>query len=605
MPDFSSIIKALESDFSDQDWTDVDTLLWIKVQGTDVHPSLRTQPDRSHKTQIDLTYGGNLPSGESPVDDFFPYLKKPSQLPVSRRLKIVCRYLSANLSALGAADTAVDLDYIEVTGLQRNEGANPSLQVHGLETIRKLLPEGALLLFVHKKDSKDYVSIGVNKVTQGQTYSLFQANLTIGKKLYKSPDIKRQTHIFEEHDIIDTKVHKIITNRLIEDFKSQLDALANLSVTETSSYRLVASLLTKPFLILTGLSGSGKTQLSQAFSKWITAKPEEGEVNPRVALIPVGADWMGNENILGYPNGLDQEDYISKPALELILHAGREGNEDIPHFLILDEMNLSHVERYFADILSAIESGESIPLYQGENRKAGDTTIPQDLSLPKNLFVIGTVNVDETTYMFSPKVLDRANVIEFRMEEAALKAFLDNPVKSDLDKLAGQGLEFAQAFVQAASDSSKQVPAGVKSSFDTEMAKFFNALSTEGAEFGYRTAYEASRFLHFYKLLGEYDDESSDWFDEAFDAVIVQKFLPKLHGSSTRLSPLLNNLWNLCQKPVNDSAAGDDGITEVESQKTLISVEAAKEARYKMSAAKIARMIKVLNRNGFVSFAEA
>ena len=66
-------------------------------------------------------------------------------------------------------------------------------------------------------------------------------------------------------------------------------------------------------------------------------------------------------------------------------------------------MNLSHVERYFADFLSAIESYEEIPLY-GNN---------ESLNLPDNLFTIGTVNVDETTYMFSPKVLDRANTIEF------------------------------------------------------------------------------------------------------------------------------------------------------------------------------------------------
>ena len=71
-------------------------------------------------------------------------------------------------------------------------------------------------------------------------------------------------------------------------------------------------------------------------------------------VVPVGADWTGNENVLGYPNGLDKHDYVTKPALDLILHA--QLNEDTPHFLILDEMNLSHVERYFADVLSAIVS---------------------------------------------------------------------------------------------------------------------------------------------------------------------------------------------------------------------------------------------------------
>ena len=71
-------------------------------------------------------------------------------------------------------------------------------------------------------------------------------------------------------------------------------------------------------------------------------------------------------------------------------------------------MNLSHVERYFADFLSALESGEKIPLH-----KNIVSEIEQEMKLPNNLMVVGTVNVDETTYMFSPKVLDRANVIEF------------------------------------------------------------------------------------------------------------------------------------------------------------------------------------------------
>ena len=117
-------------------------------------------------------------------------------------------------------------------------------------------------------------------------------------------------------------------------------------------------------------------------------------------IIPVGANWTENRNIVGYYNVITDK-YQSTPAYDLIKIA--DTDLDNPYFLILDEMNLSHVERYFADFLSAIESGESIPLYGNE----------EDLEIPDNLFIIGTVNVDETTYMFSPKVLDRANTIEF------------------------------------------------------------------------------------------------------------------------------------------------------------------------------------------------
>jgi len=125
--------------------------------------------------------------------------------------------------------------------------------------------------------------------------------------------------------------------------------------------RVVASLASKPFLILTGTSGTGKTKVAQALARWLTTDQQSYQ------LIPVGADWTGNDNIVGYPDGLDATAYIGKPTLELIWHAAE--NRDLPHFLILDEMNLSHVERYFADLLSAIESGEPVPLYSGSRRK--------------------------------------------------------------------------------------------------------------------------------------------------------------------------------------------------------------------------------------------
>ena len=161
------------------------------------------------------------------------------------------------------------------------------------------------------------------------------------------------------------------------------------------------------------------------------------ETRPPAAyvVVSVGADWTSNENIIGYPDGLNSKSYVSRPALNLIRSATEPQNRDIPHFLILDEMNLSHVERYFADVLSVIESDEPMHLYSGDPRTADGRSLPHDLKFPPNLFVIGTVNVDETTYAFSPKVLDRANVIEFRMTRDDVDAFLQNPTTPHLEKL--------------------------------------------------------------------------------------------------------------------------------------------------------------------------
>lgn len=324
------------------------------------------------------------------------------------------------------------------------------------------------------------------------------------------------------------------------------------------------------------------------------------------AMIAVGADWTGNENVLGYPNGLEKSAFISKPSLDLILHS--KDHPEIPHFLILDEMNLSHVERYFSDILSAIESEEKIHLHHDKERKAGNRTVPPELVLPKNLFIIGTVNVDETTYMFSPKVLDRANVIEFRMEADELSSFLKEPAKPDLSKLDGKGASFGKAFVDAAK-SAVDVPADVKPAYEAEMLVFFKALQAHGAEFGYRTAHEAARFVHFYKLLGNFPDGTANWFPKAFDCVVFQKLLPKLHGSRAKLGPLLKTLWFLC---VNDSGSrGSHSLKAAETASRSTDKNAEPTTNlpagtpYPLSAEKIGRMWRLLRDNGFASFAEA
>ena len=129
-------------------------------------------------------------------------------------------------------------------------------------------------------------------------------------------------------------------------FKESTDA-ANLLLDKDIVLRFISALLTKPFVILTGLSGSGKTKLAQAFSKWICDSEHQ------ICLIPVGADWTNREPLLGFPSALEKNIYIlpENGVLSLILEASLEANQDKPYFIILDEMNLSHVERYFADFL--------------------------------------------------------------------------------------------------------------------------------------------------------------------------------------------------------------------------------------------------------------
>lgn len=443
-------------------------------------------------------------------------------------------------------------------------------------------------------------------------------------------DLDALLSVYQNHliGVTDQPPVKLDVVRELSAFISSLTVVANSSETalrigDSLAIRLAAAILSKRFLILTGLAGSGKTKLAQALAHWLTPDPElvdpatpgKGKnANPFHKVVPVGSDWNGSENILGYADGLQVTHYVAKPALDLILHAA--DHADVPHFLILDEMNLSHVERYFADVLSLIESDEGLELYSADMTKpetwrktsASNAVPPKLKQLPENLFIIGTVNVDETTYMFSPKVLDRANVIEFRMDAWELEGFLVNPAKPDLSKLDGKGASFGKAFVNAAKNQ-VAVPSDVKGIYDAEMLLFFKTLQAHGAEFGYRTAYETARFIHFYKVLGKHADGDTTWFPGAFDCVVFQKLLPKLHGSRAKLGPVLKKLWFLC---VHDSAGrGADALKSAEEaarstdKKSEPSVVVPTGAPYPLSAEKIGRMWRLLIENGFASFAEA
>ena len=353
--------------------------------------------------------------------------------------------------------------------------------------------------------------------------------------------------------------------------------------TDSLVKRFAFSLMSKRFLILSGLAGSGKTQLALAFASALVKNKDK-----QMCVVSVGADWTNREPLLGFPNALQPEKYVKPESgvLDLLIEANREENADMPFFLILDEMNMSYVERYFADFLSAMESKEKISLWNSDtdSDKVIDG-VPQRIELPKNLFIIGTINVDETTYMFSPKVLDRANVIEFKISSKEMGAFLQEMREIDRDsiisKAAGMGADFV---TKACKKDLAQDDEAVKM-----LQKFFDELKNVNAEFGYRSATEIFRFICQAKANDDTGEKMTD--EEILDAAIVQKLLPKLHGSRKKLEPVLAQLWKLCF-----TGAGKD---------LNIAKENVEKAQYKESADKIRRMYESATANGFTSFAEA
>ena len=308
--------------------------------------------------------------------------------------------------------------------------------------------------------------------------------------------------------------------------------------------KYINSLLAKPFVILSGNSGTGKTRIATRFAKYLEKKTDAGVKNH--LLIPVGADWTDNTKILGYFNPLANDgkgEYVKSEILEFIETAS--DNPEAPFFLILDEMNLSHVERYFSDFLSAMESGEPILLYK---RPEGcECSTPEKISLPGNLFITGTVNIDETTYMFSPKVLDRANVIEFKPEMNDILNNLLSDASDDEQECAEGGV--AEGFMQLANEiRSGEIPEEVQpllKGIKPILESFYKELEKCGFEFAYRTVKEIRLYAiaAFKTAEGEKPTATN-----IADIQILQKILPKIHGNKKQIGTLLDELEKLCEE---------------------------------------------------------
>jgi len=347
---------------------------------------------------------------------------------------------------------------------------------------------------------------------------------------------------------------------------------------------------------------------------------------------------MDSRGLLGFHN-LITSTYSATDFLRLLLRAtiNLQSDRPRPYFVILDEMNLAKVEYYFADFLSAMESrrlGEGNTIEQerlilhnqprcvlaagnegvvdssyyheerftclvrcekcpfasfvdegyhhdsefeyDEAKTAGFAPqhfVPPRLTAPLNVYFAGTVNVDETTYMFSPKVLDRANTIEFG--DVRLDTYFNTVDAGEL-RAPTASEETIAAFTNGEKFAllPKQVP---ELRSDPELAPYRDQLVRLNQllepfemHFGYRVADEVLLYLWNAREL----NDPAFYLDVAFDHQICQKVLPKFHGSQAKLQEPLEALRTFCE-----------------------------EHGYARSAAKIQRMLNMLVKEGFASFA--
>ena len=330
---------------------------------------------------------------------------------------------------------------------------------------------------------------------------------------------------------------------------------------------LYLSIKTKPFVILSGISGTGKTKIVQ----WLAESVGATEENKQFTLIPVRPDWNDGSDLLGFVD--IKGEFKPGPLTKVIEEAEKHPN--LPFFVLLDEMNLARVEHYFSDMLSVMESRKwkdgkmvTTPLLTEETAK-------KNITLPSNVYVLGTVNMDETTHPFSKKVLDRANTIEFNTVELSNLTFLED--LDEVEPIKASNSMFLSDFLHL-----KDIYLGNEEfvrKVTKELENINSILQPTNLHFGYRVRDEISFYLYYNEINGFLT------YEEAFDFCILQKILPRLSGSDQRTEEMLQGLYKLFTG--REYSSRDEKDIE--------------EAMYSKSANKVVEMLRRLQ-DGFTSF---
>ena len=350
-------------------------------------------------------------------------------------------------------------------------------------------------------------------------------------------------------------------------------------ISNDSSYLpYLTALRTKPFMLLAGISGTGKSRIVREMAKacWASHEEDYGKNCPRnFCMVQVKPNWHDSSDLIGYVSRINGEKYVVGPFLRFIAKAIQDPKR--PYFLCLDEMNLAPVEQYFAEYLSVIESRklqdghiETDPIVPFENTEAYGSLIDQlfdsdeerkaykteeggkRLTIPENLFVVGTVNMDETTFSFSRKVLDRAMTIE--MNEVDLKGGLE----------AGGAAEFGYIGEDLMGDAAegKDIYADNQTLCDdiiTYLGKVNEILEGTPFKIAYRTRNE---FLLYAVNRIHFAPESEVW--QTLDEMTSMKILSRIEGDNERCEHVLRELKNLLTETVGNHAEDSASLKKID-----------------------------------------
>lgn len=419
--------------------------------------------------------------------------------------------------------------------------------VFNLENICKVLENGDSALF------KSGETVGPLRVLNSYISENMLPDIVKGKGVYSADNLE---NLKWKAPMFSTSLD-LVVRHLPGQVDNQKTPVSLSEINQT--YRpYITAIKSKPFLLLAGISGTGKSRIVRELARacWDVDSPEYTAHKPKnYEMVQVKPNWHDSSELIGYVSRINGEQYVVGPFLRFMVKAILDPNT--PYFLCLDEMNLAPVEQYFAEFLSVIESrkqenGKVVtdPIVDYEPTEAYKNLIDQlfdddeiraeylkeeggkRLSIPQNFIVVGTVNMDETTFSFSRKVLDRAMTIE--MNEVDLAGGLDQKHeiigKLNFDDLVGTNVEGVDVY----SDNQEVCDKAI-----IYLQKINEVLEGTPFKVAYRTRNEF--LLYVVNNLPYRKDEDGDELDEeevvarALDEITSMKVLSRIEGDDQKV----------------------------------------------------------------------
>ena len=422
--------------------------------------------------------------------------------------------------------------------------------VFNLENVYDVLQNGDNVIF------KDGETVGPLRVLNSYIGENMLPGVAKIKGLYETDSPKEITQI---KDLLSTSLDLVVRQLPYNDEQKTKNGSQNIGDIVSSKYRpYITAIKSKPFLLLAGISGTGKSRIVRELARacWKVGSPEYEAHKPKnFEMVQVKPNWHDSSELIGYVSRINGEQYVVGPFLRFMVKAILDPKT--PYFLCLDEMNLAPVEQYFAEFLSVIESrklenGKVVtdPIVDYEPTEAYKSLIDQlfdddeirteylkekggkRLSIPQNLIVVGTVNMDETTFSFSRKVLDRAMTIE--MNEVDLAGGLTQKHETigrlNFDDLVGTNVEGVDVYSDNQDVCDKAI---------TYLQKINEVLEGTPFKVAYRTRNEF--LLYVVNNLPYRKDEDGNELNEeevvarALDEITSMKVLSRIEGDDQKV----------------------------------------------------------------------